>query len=234
MSEESSKKPQKIQSRRRSATDVIIRGIEAIETTKGKPYSKQLRADLEEMTDEQFHNFMCDIRDRKNYIPFVAPSFKEHGVTLRNNLAIAKQFGVEFFQPVLYTDRATGVQFYTKPAFIIDLPVKRQIQTRQSGISVPGSKMSTDDLTDQVVGDAKASSITSPESTGALARGMPNILSEFMGVRGGNLKANRTFEKDLVQTGRGSLHAAMRDGSRAKASDTFSVILTCMHFKNNI
>lgn len=234
MSEVSSKTPRKIQSRRMSTIDVIIKGIELIETTKGKPYSKSLRVDLEAMSDEQFHTFMCDIRDGKNYIPFVAPSFKDHGVTLRNNFEVAEQFEVEFFQQVLYTDRATGIQFYTKPAFIIDLPVKRQIQTRQSGISVPGSKMSTDDLTDQVVGDAKASSVTSPESTGALARGMTNILAEFMGVRGGNLKANRTFERDLMQTGKGSLHAAMRDGSRAKVSDTFSVILTCMHFKNNL
>lgn len=213
---------------------MIIRGIEVIETTKGKPYSKSLREDLEALSDDDFHQFMLDIKARKNYIPFVAPGFKDHGVTLRNNFAVAESLGVQFFQPILYTDRATGVKFYTEPALILDLPLKRQIQTRESGISVPGSKMITDDMTDQVVGDAKASSITSPESTGAIARGMTNILGEFMGVRGGNLQANRTFERDLMQTGRGSLHAAMRDGSRAKASDTFSVILKCMHFKNNI
>lgn len=234
MSNPSSKPPQKIQSRRRSAIDVIIKGIELIETSKGKPYSVQLRKDLEELDDAAFDKFMADIRDGKNYIPFVAPGFKDHGVTLRNNFAVAEKLGVQFFQPVKYEDRSTGVMYWTKPALILDLPVKRQIQTREAGISVAGSKMSTDDMTDQVVGDSKASSVTSPESSGALARGTVNILAEFMGPRGGNLAANRTFEKDLMQTGRGSIHAAMRDGSRAKATDTFSVILKCMHFKNNL
>ena len=117
---------------------------------------------------------------------------------------------------------------------VIDIPVRRQVQTSESSISVPGTKVTTDDLTNQPVGDANKARITTPEISGLSARDMKATLHEFLSVRGGNLKAMNTLDRDIIESGHGSLEAVLADGSRAKITDSLSTILTSMHIENNI
>lgn len=220
---------------REDAIAVIVHGVGLIETTKGKPYTLELKSRLDAMTDMEFYDFMLDIREGRNYVPYVAPNQIDESLQLENNLKIAKQLGVEFEEQVVLTDSATGLTYLTNEKYLVlDLPVRRQIQTGESGISVAGTKFTTDDLSDQAAGAQDVSKITSPEISGMRAREMDMTLLEFLSVRGGNLEAMNQLDQSIIETGEGSLESVLKDGTRAKISDTLSTVFTSMHIKNNI
>ncbi len=206
-----------------------------LETTPGKPMTQKLLADLDAMPDQQFYNFMVALRDGEAYLPYIAPNFEENGISLENNYAIAHKFGISFQEHVILTDPATGLTYMPSHTSFVGMgPVRRQVQTRESGIAVAGPKLSTDDLTDQVAGPSDVSKITAPEIGGLEARDMPATLTELVAVRGGNLTASNTMDRHIIESGEGSLKVAMADGSRAKVSDTMSAYLIGAHIGNNI
>lgn len=220
---------------REDAIRMIVHRVALIETTKGKPQALALKERLEEMSMDELTTFFLDIANKRNYVPFVAPNFAMDNLDFENNLNISKEFGVDFFDQIVIEDRASGLTYCTNEEYmVIDLPVRRQVQTGESSISVPGTKIATDDLTNQPVGDANKSRITTPEISGLNAREMRATLHEFLSVRGGNLTAMNALDRSIIDTGHGSLEAVLADGSRAKITDSLSTILTSMHIKNNL
>ena len=228
--------PKKISKQARiNATNYIINGVSLIEVAKGKPYSMELKKRLDEMTDGEFFQFMLDIKEGRNYVPFVEPNYSGDGISLENNLKIAPQLGVNFFERIIVTDPATNITYLTNENYLVlDLPVRRQKQTGESSISVAGTRFTSDDLSNQAAGEQDTSKITSPEISGLRAREMDMTLIEFLSVRGGNLKAMNQLDQSIIETGEGSLEAVLADGSRAKITDTLSTIFTSMHIKNNL
>lgn len=214
---------------------LIVHRVALIETTKGKPQAMALKARLEAMTLDELVTYFLDIANKRTYIPFSAPNFSANNIDIENNFKIAKEFGVEFEEHVVMKDRSSDITYCTNEKYmIIDIPVRRQVQTGESSISVPGTKVTTDDLTNQPVGDANKSRITTPEISGMSARDMKATLHEFLSVRGGNLKAMNALDRDIIESGHGSLEAVLADGSRAKITDSLSTILTSMHIENNL
>lgn len=218
------------------AIRLIVHRVALLERTKGKPQALALKERLEAMSLEEQINFFLDLANKRNYVPLVVPNFTDQDIVdFKNNLQVSDEFGVEFFEPIVIEDRAAGVTFCTNQKYmVIDLPVRRQVQTGESSISVPGTKVTSDDLTDQPVGDANKSRITTPEISGLNARDMKATLHEFLSVRGGNLTAMNNLDRSIIETGHGSLEAVLADGSRAKITDSLSTILTSMHIKNNL
>lgn len=228
-------KPSGAISKREAAIQTIIAGIKLMELDKKHPYATELEASLRAMTDAQFDKFMDDIDNDRNYVPFVTESFDKPSVSLENNYKVAPEFNVNFHEKLVITDESTGVTYVSKyEAMILMPPVRRQVQTGESGISVPSSKMITDDLTDQVTGDSSSMKITNPEINGLMAREMPNCLKEFVAVRAGNNDSNERLRSSIIQTGHGRLDDALSTGTRAKVTDTFSTYLKAMHFGNNL
>ena len=217
------------------AIRLIVHRVALIETTKGKPQALALKERLEAMSMDELTTWFLDIANKRTYVPFSAPNFSSDNLDIENNFKIAKDFGVDFFENIVLKDRSSDVTYCTNEKYmVIDIPVRRQVQTSESSISVPGTKVTTDDLTNQPVGDANKARITTPEISGLAARDMKATLHEFLSVRGGNLKAMNTLDRDIIESGHGSLEAVLADGSRAKITDSLSTILTSMHIENNI
>ena len=80
------------------------------------------------MTDKAFDLYMSAIANGTDYVSVVAPNLAECGITTDNNLKIAKQLGVEFFQRLWLTDSVTGVEYLTNEKYlVVKLPIRRQI-----------------------------------------------------------------------------------------------------------
>lgn len=217
------------------AIRLIVHRVAMLEVTKGKPQTQALKVRLEGMSKDELVTWFLDIANKRTYVPMAAPNFGPDVVDVENNFQIAKEFGVEFFEHIVIEDRASDITYCTNEKYmVIDIPVRRQVQTSESSISVPGTRVTTDDLTNQPVGDADKARITTPEISGLAARDMKATLHEFLSVRGGNLKAMNTLDRDIIDSGHGSLEAVLSDGSRAKITDSLSTILTSMHIENNL
>lgn len=218
------------------AIRLIVHRVALLEVTKGKPQAMALKGRLEAMSKDELVSFFLDIANKRNYVPLIVPNFTDEDIVdFKNNLDVSNQFGVNFFEPIIIEDRASGITYCTNQKYmVVDLPVRRQVQTGESSISVPGTKVTSDDLTNQPVGDANKSRITTPEISGLNARDMRATLHEFLSVRGGNLTAMNNLDRSIIETGHGSLEVVLADGSRAKVTDSLSTILTSMHIKNNL
>ena len=116
----------------------------------------------------------------------------------------------------------------------MDLHIRRQAQTLDTKISVASDDNQIDELTDQVTGDSKGSSISYPEVQMLDAQGLHHTLNELLAVRGGNLEAWRMMKNGLIKYGSFSQEELKHLDSRAKVNETFAKILEGMHIRNNV
>lgn len=221
--------------RREAAMKVFDKKYSVIETDPAKPRYAEMKARLNQMTEQEFHNFMVALQRKEDYVSMVSPNFTGSKLEISHLDAVGQIMGIEFYEQVVFHDEATGLTIETPHKSLVGMgPVRRQVQTQESGIAVAGTRMRTDDLTDQVAGEAAVSKITAPEIGGLEARDMPAVLAELVSVRGGNLSATNTLDREIIDTGEGSLKTALADGSRAKISDTINALMTSGHIQNNI
>lgn len=221
-------------SAREAAISTALNCIREMEVTKGKPYSIEYEEVLRSMTDEQFDRMIKAFAEKRDFIPFVSNGFTEPGVSIDNNFKIAPKFGFKFTEKIILTDPSTGLSYESKYEALNMMPnIRRQVQTGESGISVPGSRTVVDDLTGQVTGDSAAMKITNPEINGMKVREQWNSLVEFVAVRANQEAYNKAYTQ-IVDTGHCRLNDVISPDSRAKVTDTFSVFMSSMHFANNI
>ena len=221
--------------KREAAMKVFDKQYSIIETDPAKPRYNETKAAMNALSDQDFHNFMVALQRKEDYVSMVTPNFTGAKLELRHLEAVGNALGMEFYEQIVFTDASTGLTVVTPHKSLVGMgPVRRQVQTQESGISVAGTRNRTDDLTDQVAGDAAVSKITAPEIGGLEARDMPAVLTELVAVRGGNIDASNTLEREIIESGEGSLKSALADGSRAKISDTINTLLTGAHIENNI
>lgn len=108
-----------------------------------------------------------------------------------------------------------------------------QVQTLESKIAVAENNRKIDDMTDQVTRESGKSSISFPELLVLVAGGQYRACEELLKVRGGDLTALNASNTSIYSSGGFSLDSVATLGSRAKATETLSIILTAMHFDNN-
>lgn len=218
---------------RAAAEKVILDWVLAIDPSRK---NEMMYIDLfKTMSDETFDSWITAIEEGKDYVSMIAENLKDSQITVENNLTVAKKMGIDFFQRLWLTDAATGKKYLTPHRYLIlDLPVRRQIQTLVNKISIPEDNNHVDELTDQPTGPSKGSSISFPELLVLYAQGHDRSIEELMSIRGGNLKAMRAVDKQLMETGAASMDQIAVLGTRAKASDTLSTFLKGMHLGNNI
>lgn len=188
-----------------------------------------------QMDDTQFEIWMEAIRVGKDTISMVAPNLDpERKMSTANNLKLAPEMGVEFFQRVWVTDSKSGEQWLTPIKYLVcHVPVRRQIQTRENKMAVPKDNSTIDESTGQVTGDSGKSSISSPEMLVLVAAGLNRTVEEFMKVRGGDETALRYSDRAIMETGGVSLDQIAKLGTRARSTRTLSTFLRGMHFDNN-
>lgn len=217
---------------RLNAEAVILKWIGKIDPS-GKNvafYEERFKA----MSDAQFDKWMIDIENRQDYVSIIDENFNDSKITTRNNLAVGKEMGVQFFQKLWLTDHNTGMEYLTPLEYlIVDMPVRRQIQLLIHKASIPEDSRHLDELTDQPTGVSKGSSVSLPETLVLYAQGLDSSITELIKFRGGDLKAMNAMEREIMQTGGVRMESISKLGTRVKSTETLSTLFKGMHLDNN-
>lgn len=201
----------------------------------GGEASKRYRTILSKMTPEEFDGFMTSLKNGEDVLYVNIPNLQKKHVTFENNIKVAKSLGVDFFKRLSIVDPKTGKRFLTPLKYaIFHVPVRRQIQTISSGISVATDESKIDPTTGQVVGTSQAASISTPETFILYSKGLQKSIVELTKVRGGDTEAMRYAYNNLNNTGSCSIEEVMELGTRATSTVTLNNMLTAMHIDNNI
>lgn len=219
---------------RKAAEAEILKWVSKIDPTglNAKMYKEQIFPSL---SNDAFDKWMGMIAEGKDYIFLNIPNLTGSKVNVANNLKVAKEMGVELFQRIIQTDPITGKRYMgVKKYLIIDLPVRRQIQMISNKISVQDADVKYNDLTGQVSGTNKGSSMSYPETLVLYSQGLDASVTEFLKVRGGDTKANRIVTDAIINQGEASLASVENLGTRAKSTETLSTYLKAMHLSNNL
>ncbi len=219
---------------KRSAAEKVI--LEAISLLDPTGENTQLMKDnFSKMNDKQFDAYMQAIKEGKDYVSMVVPNMrKKRAITTDNTKKVAQKLGIQLEHQLWMVDPKTKLEYLTPIKYLVlHLPVRRQIQTLESKIAVAENNRKIDDMTDQVTRESGKSSISFPELLVLVASGQYRACEELMKVRGGDLAALNMSNTNIYSTGGFSLDAVASLGSRAKATETLSILLTAMHFDNN-
>ena len=185
------------------------------------------------MSDKEFAQYIQNLKDRKCHIDIIAPNMKKP-LQLNDVFAAAHKINCKLFQRVWFYDMTTGKEFLsTEELPVFRLTVRRQEQMLDEKLSVPDKASKVDALTGQVTGDDKAGGFSMPEIQIMYSKGFKNVLKEFIKIRGGDIHAFGEFERQLEETGAGSMDQ-IRVNSRARSGAVLSAWLEAIHLDNNI
>lgn len=217
---------------RKAAEKVILEWVGKIDPS-GKNVDSY-KAMFSKMSDTQFDDYMKAIEDGKDYVSVIVDNLNGSVVSTDNNLKVAKEMGHDFFHRIWVTDPATGTVYLTNEKYlVVDLPVRRQIQTLVNKISIPEDNKHIDDLTDQPTGVSKGSSLSLPEILVLYAQGHDRAIEELIKFRGGDLTAMNAMDRQILETGGTSLDAIASHGTRPTSTTTLATLLKGMHLDNN-
>ena len=192
---------------------------------------RQLMAGL---SDAQVEALMVAIEKGEYIIPLYAPNFAVGELDVDRNIAIGKKMGHSFFEHLILTDPATGVVYKTpKKYMVLSLPLRKQRQMHRDKVTIPEDNKHVDDLTGQPTGVSKGSSLSYPELQILYGKGLSKTSLELIKFRGGDEKAFNQMNKQIIEQGGYSQLEADKLGTRAKATDTLSTLLTASHIRNN-
>ena len=218
-------------SKKQQIIDYVVSCLNLIDPTgdNGKRFSDL----VSNMNDKEFAQYIQNLKDRKCHIDIVAPNMKKH-LQLNNVFAAAHKINCKLFQRVWFYDMTTGKEFLsTEELPVFRLSVRRQEQMLDEKLSVPDKASKIDALTGQVTGDDKAGGFSMPEIQIMYSKGFKNVLKEFVKVRGGDVNAFGEFERQLEETGDGSMDQ-IHIKSRARSGAVLSAWLEALHLDNNI
>jgi hypothetical protein len=217
---------------RKAAEKVILEWMNQIDPSGVN--TKQYEQFFANMDDKAFDAYIEAIEKEEDYVSVTMPNLGDTKITTENNLKLGEKLGINFFQRIWYTDPATGVTALTPQKYlVVELPVRRQIQTLVNKISIPEDNKHVDEMTDQPTGVSKGSSISFPEILVMYAAGHEKAIEEMIKVRGGDLKALQIMEKSIHETGGASLQVIGKAGTRVKSTETLAILMKGAHLDNN-
>lgn len=220
-----------MQEKRQKIQDKIIDIISTLDP-KG-PNKARYEELFKSMSDNQFSQFMDNLKSGKIKLTLFTPNFKVF-IQQEDCLKAAEKLGLELFEKLRFVDKATGKEFLTPQKYlVVKLPVRRTRQFLMHKLSVAESDKKLDALTGQVTGDDKASSISFVEAQLLYARGLDKSLIEFMKVRGGDIHAFATFKQQLEESGQANLDA-LDPNTIPRSSVIMDKVLKCMYLDNNL
>lgn len=219
---------------RQAAEAEIIDVIESI--LPGSQNTQIYQNIMKVMPDNEFDQWMNDLDSGARYLAIIAPEKGIPALSVKRNLALADKWGHNFFERVWMDPQNGGPSYLSNdPYFICDLPLKRQAQFLIKKISIPEDNRSIDTLTGQPTGKSKGSKISWPElQILAALGGFDETIAEFMKFRGGDLQGFNAMNDMIYRTGGASLAAIGTLGTKVKAVQSLSTLLTSMHLTDTL
>ena len=224
--------------KRKAVQDYIIKYVGAI--VAGNENTKLYQDLFDRMTDEEFDRFMVGMKEGKIHISIVVPNDGKTRVSVENNFRVAKQLGHEFFQRVKVTNHPDYPDHMLPiKALTMILPIRRAQQLLSKKISIPEHSMTTDVLTGQVAGKSRSSKLTYPEQQMLIAMDMKDTATEMVRIRGGDLKAQSEYVRQLANNGEVSQKdildvANLVSNGGVVSTRTLKYYLQGMHIENTL
>jgi len=185
------------------------------------------------MSDKDFDRYIDEIEKGRKRLTVVAPNDGSVKITVKNNLAIGRSMGYEFFQRLNKVDPSTGDHYLTPNKYLVyRLPIKRVAQLLSKGIAIPKDSKHVDLATGQVSGDSKSVSITMPEVQMLSGMGMENTLLEVLKFRGGDLGAKSAMINTLYKQGRVDADTLMQYSTGVEGTKTLKNYLIAAHIRS--
>jgi hypothetical protein len=218
---------------RKAAEKELIECIEAI--LPGSENTKIYQDIFKVMQDSEFERWIEELESGERYLAVIVPELGAVTLDVERNLNVADQWGHKFLERV-WMDPQNGSPAYLSndEYLVVDLPLKRQAQFLIKKISIPEDNRSIDTFTGQPTGKSKGSKISWPElQILAALGGFDNTIQEFFKFRGGDLQGFNAMNNMISNTGGVSLHAIDQLGTKVKAVQSLSTLLTSMHISNS-
>lgn len=219
---------------RKAAEQELIECIEAI--FPGSQNTQIYQDIFKVMSDADFDQWMNDLDSGARYLALIAPELGTPSLSVERNLDVAEKWGHKFFERI-WMDSQNGAPSYLSndKYLIVDLPLKRQAQFLIKKISIPEDNRSIDTFTGQPTGKSKGSKISWPElQILAALGGFDETIAEFFKFRGGDLQGFNAMNNMIANTGGVSLNAIGSLGTKVKAVQSLSTLLTSMHLTNTL
>lgn len=219
---------------RKAAEAVILKRIEQMHP--GGPSTEIYRKMFAKMDDQAFDGFMTTIKQRQGRLVLYAPNMSKNPLTIENALAVAKDMKHDFYQRIWINpnDGKTPAFLTNKTYLVLDLPYRRQAQLLDKKMRVPKHNRSIDELTGQAAGDSKGSKLSSPEIQVLAALNLPNMITEQIKIRGGDVKAFDASNNMVDKTGGFSMAAIEHLAGGVESTRTLSTFLSAMHLSNTL
>lgn len=202
----------------------------------GGPTPQIYRDLFAKMDDAAFDAFMMSIKRREIRPAILAPNLSTPRLTVENALAMAKEMGHEFYQRIRIkpNDGVTPAYLTNKTYLVLDLPYRRQAQLLEKKARIPRHNRSIDDLTGQPSGESKGSTLSSPEVQVLAALDLPNIITELMKYRGGDVKGYDAMAGMIDKTGAVSMDSIEHLAGGVESTKTLATYMNCMHLKTTL
>lgn len=187
------------------------------------------------MKNDDFDNYMKDIRDNKKSLVFFKPPFKVKETTVENNIKLGKKYGINFFSKLTIVP-SDGSKSYQTPIkyLVLELPVKRLSQNLIKKINIPPHNKSIDLLTYQPTGDSKGAKVSAPELHILNAMKLNNSVIELIKFRGGDKGGFNAYNSMAMNYGSISLKTLQPYVTGVESTKTLKAYLIGMHIRASL
>jgi hypothetical protein len=219
---------------RAAAEAVILKRIEQM--APGGPTTQIYKDLFAGMDDQAFHAFYLKLKNREIRLPIIAPNLSDSPLTIENALAMGKDMGHDFYSRILIDPRdgVTPAYLTNKRYIVLDLPYRRQAQLVDKKARIPKHNRSIDELTGQPSGDSKGSKLSSPEIQVLAALDLPEMITEFLKARGGDVKAFDAMNDMIDKTGAVSMESIEHLAGGVESTRSLSTYFNAMHLSNTL
>jgi hypothetical protein len=188
---------------------------------------------LESMSDSEFASWIDDLEHGRDKIRIYAPNMivnlkRVNAIAVLQELKIPITERIKIWDPLDERYMMPDIEY-----LIIRIPVRRLKQDLVAKRSIPTSDTAIDLFTGQVRKPDKGSSISAPEASVILSRGLVNSAVELISIRGGNVAGYAEFKGMLIDTGQVSTKDVNPE-TRATSADTVRSLLQAMMIDNNL
>lgn len=187
-----------------------------------------------EMSDEKFKVLLDQARD-VGYLPLFQHNLKPSRPKIDALIDLCQSWGEKVYHNLELTDfNSPDLTFTTPQKYLVMWgTVRRQIQTLENKISIPENNDSIDQLSGQVVGSSKGSSMSNTEIGILNSKDLVSTIFEYVNPRGGNNEAYDLMEQSIIEKGFVDLND-VRTESRPTSIETLDAMLMSVQIKSNI
>lgn len=231
---------------RKAFTDYVVKQFAVLDKIcdNGNFNSNLVKDRLTSISDAEINQIMVAIDNRapldgfgasEFIIPYyVDDKFKE-APDMNALLKLGDEIGAELFSYLWSPDHVTGeVSRSPERRGLMLLDTRRAIQNIADKLSVAKDGSKRDELTGQVTGSSKGSSMSNPELGCLLGRGEELVSVEYMAGRGSDSGATNTLNSAIATHGGVSLETVLDGSNGVGVTQSISSLLAGMMLGSNM